>query len=152
MRIDNSDITTKIEQLTYNEVLNFLLMTYEDFSDLKDRSIIEDRAQKLSSFASFITCRTDDGNILGMIAFYANCPPLAYITHVSVMKSVRHLGLFKRMFNKLKIETKNRNFTTMRLEVLKDNLIAQICYQNSGFNIIHKDSNNSIIMEKNLIK
>lgn len=152
MKIDNSDITTKIEKLTYNEVLNFLLMTYEDFPDLKNRSIIEDRAQKLSSLASFITCRTGDGNILGMIAFYENCPPLCYITHVSVMRSARHLGLFKRMFNKLMLETENRNFTTMRLEVLKDNFIAQICYQNSGFNIIHNKSNNSVIMEKNLIK
>lgn len=152
MGIDNLDIIIRIERLTYNEVLNFLLITYEDFPDLKDRSIIEDRAQKLSSFASFITCRTDDGSILGMIAFYANCPPLCYITHVSVMKFARHLGLFKRMFNKLKIETENRNFTMMRLEVQKDNMIAQICYQNSGFNIIHKESNNSVIMEKNLIK
>lgn len=88
----------KNERLDLKDVLDFFVLTTNDFPDFKEYNFLENRAKKISDLADFVTCRTLTGKLIGMIAFYMNRPPLCYITHVSLLDGYKGLGLFKRMY------------------------------------------------------
>jgi hypothetical protein len=75
----------KNERLDLKDVLDFFVLTTNDFPDFKEYNFLENRAKKISDLADFVTCRTLTGKLIGMIAFYMNRPPLCYITHVSLL-------------------------------------------------------------------
>ena len=65
-------IIIKMERLDLKDVLDFFILTTNDFPDFNDDHFLESRAKKISNLADFITCRTLSGNLIGMIAFYMN--------------------------------------------------------------------------------
>ena len=130
-------IIIKMERLDLKDVLDFFILTTNDFPDFNDDHFLESRAKKISNLADFITCRTLSGNLIGMIAFYMNRPPLCYISHVSLLGGYKGQGLLN-------------GYTLMKLEVLKSNISAINSYCNCGFKIIDNDSSERFFMVKEI--
>lgn len=140
----------KIERLDLKDVLDFFILTTNDFPDFNDDHFVESRAKKVSNLADFVTCRTLTGNLIGMIAFYMNRPPLCYITHVSLLNGYKGQGLFREMYNFLEEKISLNGYTLVKLEVLKKNISAINSYCNCGFKIVNNDSDKSFFMTKEL--
>lgn len=129
-------MTFQIEQLGLEELSAFLRLQAEDsFPDLKDEERLKMLAEKWSKNAECSTCRDDDGQLVGMIAFYANGQgaDFAYIPHVYVSPDYRHQGLFAKMLRMMETYVKRKGFAKIKLEVNNDNLIAKNSYLRQGF-------------------
>lgn len=135
-------MTFQIERLGVEELSAFLRLQAEDtFSDLKNEERLKMLAEKWSKNADCSTCRDDDGQLVGLIAFYANGQgaDFAYIPHVYVSPRYRKKGLFALMLEKTKRDVKEKGLAMIRLEVAKENRIAQHSYLRNGFTFISAD-------------
>lgn len=141
-------IQISFERLSVEVLLDYLLLTSKDFPDLNNNYSIENRAKKLSDFANFITCRTITGKLVGVIAFYMNDQKFCYITHVSIMDGYKHRGLCRNMLESIEKMVRKSAYLSIRMEVLKDNIVAIKSYQHCGFEIVADSSDNSYYMEK----
>jgi len=133
----------QIERLGFEELSAFLHLQAEDsFPDLKNEERLKMLAEKWSKNAECSTCRDDDGNLIGMIAFYANEQEsdFAYIPHVYVSPVYRRKRMFSNMLEIVAKHIKEKGFHEIRLEVDKQNKRAQQSYQCNGFDIM--SSNN----------
>lgn len=129
----------QIEQLGLEEMSVFLRMQAEDsFPDLKDEDRLKMLAEKWSNNAECSTCRDDNGNLIGMIAFYANGKGVdfAYIPHLYVSPMYRRKGVFSKMLEFVERYITEKGFHEIRLEVAKHNNRAQHSYQCNGFDIM----------------
>jgi ribosomal protein S18 acetylase RimI-like enzyme len=129
-------MTFQIEQLGLEELSAFLCLQAEDsFPDLKDEERLKMLAEKWSKYAECSTCRTDEGLLVGMIAFYANGQgtDFAYIPHVYVSLEYRQQGLFGKMLRMMEAYVKQKGYTEIKLEVNNDNVIAKNSYLRQGF-------------------
>lgn len=140
----------KNERLDLKKVLDFFVLTINDFPDFKVDHFLENRAKKISDLADFVTCRTLTGELIGMIAFYMNRPPLCYITHVSLLDGYKGLGLFKRMYIFLERRVSLNGCMLVKLEVSKDNISAINSYCNCGFKIVDNFSGDRFFMLKEI--
>lgn len=95
--------------------------------------VLQERIKKLSSKATFVVMRLSDSTPIGIIAYYMNTKPLCYITHVSVLQNYRRQGIFSELFHRLEQEVIASGFSTIQLEVLKQNEVAIMSYQRMGF-------------------
>ena len=137
-------MTFQLERLKFDELCAFLRLQAEDtFLDLKNEERLIMLAEKWSSNAEFSTCKNDVGQLIGMIAFYANGQgsDFAYIPHVYVSPMYRRKGIFSNMLEIVVRHIKEKGFDEIRLEVDKQNRGAQQSYQRNGFDIM--SSNNS---------
>lgn len=138
-----------IEHLILQELVAFLRKQADEvFSDLKDEGRLNMLAEKWCKYAEFCICRDEDGQLVGMIAFYANqCEGcVAYIPHVYVDKAYRGKGVFAGLFLVVKDYVRDKGFSQIRLEVKNNNLRARRAYQNIGFQIAGEASEESIFM------
>jgi ribosomal protein S18 acetylase RimI-like enzyme len=125
-----------IERLQLDELKAFLRIQADDtFPDLKEELRLNMLANKWHNQAEFCTCRDEDGLLIGMIAFYANQPynEVAFIPHVYVASQHRCKGIFKQMLHKVEHIVRERGFSTVKLEVQKDNKNALRSYERTGF-------------------
>ena len=144
------NIICKIESISLEELLAYLrFQANEAFPSLKDNTKLLAFATKLHGNAEFCLCR-DEGKLVGMIAYYANGQgaDFAYIPHVYVSPKYRNKGLFATMLNKAECNIKKKGFSEIRLEVEKDNVIAQSAYLRYGFTQYSIASPCSIYMSK----
>jgi ribosomal protein S18 acetylase RimI-like enzyme len=129
-------MTFQIERLGFTELCDFLRFQAEDsFPDLKDEDRLKMLAEKWSKNAECSTCKDEGGNLIGMIAFYANGQgaEFAYIPHVYVSPDYRHQGLFAKMLQIMEKYVKQKGFHKIKLEVRNDNDIAKNSYLRQGF-------------------
>lgn len=129
-------MTFQIERLGFEELCAFLRFQAEDaFPDLKDEDRLKMLAEKWSKYAECSTCRDDDGQLVGMIAYYANGQgaEFAYIPHVYVTPDYRHRGIFAKMLRMMETYVKQKGFSEIKLEVNNDNVIAKNSYFRQGF-------------------
>ena len=139
-----------IEQLELDELRSFLREQADDaFPDLKDEQRLNMLAEKWSNNAEFCTCRDDEAGLVGMIAFYANRPEEAvdYIPHVYVTRECRGQRVFTTMLHSVEKYVKKKGFHFIRLEVQKNNEIAQRAYLNHGFSFLGEATGNSLYMQ-----
>lgn len=139
----------QIERLEFEELSSFLRLQAADcFPDLKDEERLKMLAEKWSENAECSTCRDDGGNLIGMVAFYANgqSADFAYIPHVYVSSGYRNIGVFSRMLNFVVGYVKKKGLSEIRLEVRIDNNIAQSAYKKNGFVQCGSVSPNSIYL------
>lgn len=144
-----------IEQLPLEELQAFLREQANDaFPDLKDEQRLKMLSEKWYSQAEFCTCRDDNKQLVGMIAFYANQSELgaAFIPHVYISKEYRGTGFFRKMLQEVEEYVKLKGFSSIRLEVKNDNLRAQKAYSNNGFYVSSKASGNSLFMKYEITK
>lgn len=145
-----NNITCKIEPISLEELLIYMrFQANEAFPSLKDKTKLHAFATKLYENAEFCLCR-DEGNLVGMIAFYANGQgaDFAYIPHVYVSPNYRKVGLFSRMLNTIEKYVQEKGFSEIRLEVEKDNDFAQSAYLRNGFTQYGIAGTDSIYMSK----
>lgn len=145
----------KIERLDLEMLRAFLRKQADDaFPDLKDEGRLDMLAEKWAANAECCTCRDDDNELIGMIAFYANNPQsgFSYIPHVYVSSSHRKMGVFSRMLGKVDEYVRKKGITELRLEVGNNNRGAYLAYLRNGFVLKEIASPRSIYMTKMLKK
>lgn len=128
-------ITCQIERPDYAELLGYMRFQIADaFPLLRGEERIISFTDKLYAHADFCFCR-DDGHIVGMIAYYANGKgaDFAYLAQVYVSPDYRRSGLYTRMLDLVVENTKEKGFHEIRLEVVRQNKIAQLCNVRNGF-------------------
>lgn len=128
-----------MDQISLSELSDYLHFQAEDtFPALKDEQRLAMLAEKWYHHAEFCTCRDDSGQLVGMIAFYANQPEtgIAYIPHIYVSPAYRGRGIFSQMFQKVVAYVKQKGYTSIKLEVSKDNMTAQKAYIKQGFQFL----------------
>lgn len=106
----------------------------------------EQYAKKLSENAEFLTACSDDATLCGLIAYYANRIPTAYISHLWVDANFRRRGLCGEMMGLLHTMLANRGFNKVLIEVRKDNDPAIKAYAKNGYKI-NSTKSNSYLME-----
>ena len=99
---------------------------------------IEDYAHKMAESAHLIWC-VDRQKKVGLCAFYANRPPMAFLTSLSVLKEYQGKGLAKDMLEKMVFFCEQNGCQLIMLEVYKENCRARRLYKKSGFVLIEED-------------
>ena len=146
-------MTFQIERLGLEELSAFLRLQAEDsFPDLKNEERLKMLAEKWSNNAECSTCRNDEGQLIGMIAFYANGQgaEFAYIPHVYVSPDYRQQGLFAKMLQMMETYVKQSGFDKIKLEVNDNNAIAKKSYLRQGFIVDEKAYERTIYMLKRI--
>lgn len=89
--------------------------------------------------------------IIGFFAMYANdtVTKTAFISFIAVGIPYRGSGYGSVLLDKAVQTAKEKSMKILKLEVLKDNLIAQQFYKKHGFNVV-SEGENSIYLEKNI--
>lgn len=131
----SNEITCKIESIEYGEFLAYMRSQADDgFPTFKNEEWVQTFATKLHTHAYFCFCR-DCGQLVGMIAFYANGQgaDFAYIPHVHVSSSYRRMGLFSKMLLEVEKKCLNKSFSEIRLEVRGVRKEAIEAYTKNGF-------------------
>ena len=82
---------------------------------------------------------------IGMCAFYANCPPNAFLTSLSVVPAFQGHGIAKKLLHHLKLWCSKNAYPYLSLEVYKANAVATMLYNQSGFQIV-QDRNEKWLM------
>ena len=147
-----NNITCQLEQISLEDLIAYMrFQADEAFPSLKDENKLHAFASKLHENANFCISR-DKGELVGMIAYYANGQgtDFAYIPHVYVSPEYRKMKLFAAMLKIVVLDVKQKGFAEIRLEVRKDNTIAQSAYLRNGFSPIDVESSDSIFMSKSL--
>lgn len=142
------DIKTGV-RLSKEEVLN-LLVYFDDSSEhpLHDGLDFETYSIKLSQYANFILAYSS-GKYVGFIAYYLNTEgKFVYIPQIVVHKSKRHQGVGHCMFGAL-VSRYSIAYSTVKLEVLRENMNAINFYTREGFTKI-EDREERLYLEKEL--
>lgn len=142
------DIKTGV-RLSKEEVLN-LLVYFDDSSEhpLHDGLDFETYSIKLSRYANFILAYSS-GKCVGFIAYYLNTEgKFVYIPQIVVHKSIRHQGVGHCMFSAL-ISRYSIAYSTVKLEVLKENIIAREFYLRENLTII-EDRGERLLLNKEI--
>lgn len=143
----------QIEHLNSVELSAFLRLQAQDaFPGLKDEARLTMLAEKWASNADCCTCRDENDMLIGMVAFYANRPEneVVYLIHVYVRSEYRGKKVFSSMLQLIVKYAKEKSFSTLRLEVKRNNETAQIVYAHNGFNITGIASDDTIYMQRQL--
>lgn len=102
-------------------------------------------SEKLSENAEFCTVRTDDNELIGVLAFYCNRPPEAYISHACIDSSHRGKQLIHKMLINLQDYLVSKQFHSLKVEVLNDNKPAIRAYENFGFSFVEFNKPKSLM-------
>lgn len=105
-------------------------------------------SEKLYTYANFVVCY-DEKKIDGFIAFYRNVTEKQlYITLICVDKVCQQQGVGSQMLDVLS-SLKNEGFSSIGLEVVKENLNAYNFYKHHGF-VEQEDRGEKLLMQKEL--
>ena len=140
------DCDLSISGLSYTQVKSLLDAAKEDFATFTE-SFIEEYAQKLSTYASFVTLRNEKGDITGIIAFYSNQKPTAYISHIWVAGCNRGGGACGKMIAMLSEYVKGKGFNAIKLEVRLNNRSAIRAYEKNGFKFISRNGESGYMIK-----
>lgn len=136
-------VNIQVEKLSSDQ----LWIYFNNAKIFSDITLQEERINKLSAMASFITIR-HNRQIIALVGFYMNKKPLCYITHLSVLPLYKRQGLATEMFNFLERQAKNKGFNIVKLEVAKNNFPALKLYNNLGYIILTDSERGNYYMEK----
>lgn len=102
---------------------------------LSDQTNISAYAEKIAQYGCAIWCVCEEEDV-GLCAFYANRPPHAFLTSLSVLKPFQGQGLARRMLREMKRLCALRNMETITLEVYRSNDRARQLYQKENFCVL----------------
>lgn len=146
--IPESELNFSFEKLSRNELKECFKISKVDFKAFENLEFVNSYATKLSENADFVIGKTGN-TIRCLIAYYANTPPLLYISHVYTSKECRRKGYFEQMLEMIIHNEAYQDFTRIRLEVRKDNSPAIAAYVKNKFNII-SESETKYKMEREM--
>lgn len=121
-----------IKKIKYEQLLNNMRESIDSFPKFKDEMFLVDYSKRLFNNAEFCVAQVDN-RIVGIIAFYANRVPIAYISHVHVCPLYRKNGIGRKMLDVIKDYVKVKGFFKIQLEVRIDNVTAYTFYNSYGF-------------------
>lgn len=140
------------KRLTCEEVLDLLKQAENSFFPPLSHNIpytLHEYAERLATHADFVLVE-EDGEIAGFLAYYTNLEGgFAYIPQIWVSDNHQRKGVGGLMLNML-IHNIPASFSSVRLEVRKNNEKAVSFYNKMGF-IILKDNGGKILLEKNVL-
>lgn len=136
----------KYESLSFPEVLAHLEETKSDFI-IADEAGLSRYAEKLSSFADFVVAR-EGKEMKGLIAYYCNQAPSAFVTHVWVSNFSRGGGICGKMLQLVMMRCREKLFDSIRLEVRENNLPAIRAYRKFGFQTVEKNGDKYLMEYK----
>lgn len=145
-------ITCQIEKPVYEELRRYMHYQVADaFPHLRGEQRTEAFTDKLYAYADFCFCR-DEGQLVGMIAYYANGEgaDFAYLAQVYVSPDYRRKGLCSNMLAHVAQDARRKGFHEIRLEVYKYNVDAQHFYMDYGFVAMDDASPETLLMRKTL--
>lgn len=137
----------RIEKCGFAEVMDFSLTLKADSPYFLENVEINDYVKKISEKSTFVTCRNDEGRIVGFLSFYMNNSDFAFITLVGVLKDYRRNGIFSKMLFLLEAKGVCQEYDQVRLEVANANKGALEAYRKTGFETLSR-LESSIIMCK----
>lgn len=137
-------------QINKENVDKKLLLTYLQKTPLSKEIEIENYADKVFKYATIFVARQDN-NIIGINIVYFNDyeNKRGYITYIYLNEDYRGQGLGGRLLNTAIEYGRKCGFTSIALEVRKDNNKAKLLYEKNGF-IIYQDVGKSYYMNKYL--
>ncbi len=107
----------------------------------------QEYSNKLAKNADFCIARDNNHAIIGVIAFYCNQPPVAYISHACIDFKHRGKKLIIRMLDCVQQHVMAKNFNSLKIEVLNDNFPAIRAYKNFGFNVFSEGISKSLMLK-----
>ncbi|HIX05720.1 MAG TPA: GNAT family N-acetyltransferase [Candidatus Fournierella pullicola] len=116
---------------------------------LSSRLDVKAYVDKICNYASLIWCMYE-GRDIGLCAFYANRPPMAFITSLSVLEEYQGYGLAKRLLEEMVERCTQNGFKKITLEVYKANTRAQQLYLKMGFAFSTKDDEKYVMQKTDL--
>lgn len=144
-----------IEGITDVEEAEKQLLYFEKFLSptLLERGIdIKSYVQKMFSQGVILSCKNEDGHIMGLLGMYVNDKETytAYLSFLSVDSNFRgfHVGeVMMQQAEKMALENGMRNF---KLEVRKTNINGIAFYKHMGYEVIEEATKDSYYMRKKL--
>lgn len=136
-----------IEHISASDMVKHL----EDNKDVMPYSedFRREYSKKLANNAVFCVARDENNEIIGIIAFYCNQLPVAYISHACIDNNHRGKKLIVKMLENVQQYAQSNNFKSLKVEVLSDNYPAIKAYVTFGFSFISKGIPKSM-MQKNI--
>ena len=142
-----------MDNITFKRITNIeeckkvLLHFSKCLESLQKKDAIEFFAEKFSKYANVIVAENTEKVRMGFIAYYANNleSKTAYITMIATLPEYRGKHIGQSLMDYCKKDITAKDFSFIKLEVGKENHIAQKFYQKNGFVII--DENEKILME-----
>ena len=137
----NNVLEYRIDSASELDIARHLSACDADFSPaLSTRLEIRSYAKKLFSQATRFEAWLDDV-LIGLLAAYCNDreKQVAYITNVSVVKSLQGRGIAGTLLDQCRAYASYGGFTLVRLEVAKSNVPAVKLYKKKGFTVNRTD-------------
>ena len=133
------------------ECKNVLLHFSKCLRSLQEKDAIGFYAAKFSKNANVIVAENIEKKCMGFIAYYANDlkSKTAYITMIATLPEYRGKHIGQSLMDYCKKDISAKDFSFIRLEVGKDNLIAQHFYKKNGF--VNIGENEKYMMEWKLL-
>jgi ribosomal protein S18 acetylase RimI-like enzyme len=132
------------------QIINLLTKLNNIYDSKLITGNIDEYVKKISEKAVIITI-CNCGNLQGFIAYYDNDnkKETAYLTMIAIEPDNQGMGYGKNLLNLSINNLKYKGFKKYKLEVLKNNIKANVLYEELGFRII-QDNDDKIFMEKYL--
>lgn len=140
---NDSGIQIQIEDVSSNDLISYLRHT-----SIADKVNLLEYAEKVINRAIFFVARKDS-NIIGMNIVYMNDSQNrnAYITYIHVKEEYRNRGIGKKLLLAAINQARSNKFTTISLEVRKENINAKNLYSRLNFRI-YQETDKSFFMQK----
>lgn len=135
------NIEYKFQQINEQNLYEILTILDNDFngrlSNIKDLKLYSNKLIKNSILIS----AHDNNSLIGICAFYANdlTSKTAFLSMLGVIPEYRQFKIATQLLKKSILYLKQNNFKNYKLEVYKNNLIAQNFYKKFGFEKINED-------------
>ena len=135
------NIEYKFQQINEQNLYEILTILDNDFngrlSNIKDLKLYSNKLIKNSILIS----AHDNNLLIGICAFYANdlTSKTAFLSMLGVIPEYRQFKIATQLLKKSILYLKQNNFKNYKLEVYKNNLIAQNFYKKFGFEKINED-------------
>lgn len=134
---------------TLQEIRSVVLQCADDLFDqnVNEESKLNALADKFARFAEVAVAQEND-TCLGYVAYYCNNQETktAYISIIVIKKEYQGKGVGSLLYNSVISVLKQKGFTTLKLEVAKQNTTALSFYSKKGFNVI-EDRSSSFLLQ-----
>lgn len=136
------------KQVSAKQIFQYLRNANHMFLPILSEQVdLTNYANKISRYADVIWA-IDGKRIAGMCAYYANEPPSAYLTSISVLPEFQKTGIAHRMLRQAIKSCQARNFMYLDLHVFQQNVQAIALYRQIGFEYLCDDGKKLVMRYK----
>jgi ribosomal protein S18 acetylase RimI-like enzyme len=125
------------------EIKSLLSRYFEFFPDIFQKvSSLEEYATKLADHAMVEVAKNDQGESVGLIAYYANdlVHRCTYVALIAVLPEYRSMNIGRELLESCVRSSRQEGMKFIGLDCFKDNQRAIAFYSNFGFSVKSSDS------------